>query len=272
MVCWLAIVYLCIVLAMMFLEESLIFIPLNYAEDDWRPRGLAIEEANFQAADGVALHGWYVPHPRPKAAVLFLHGNAGNITHRIEILRALHARVGVSVLIFDYRGYGRSSGKPSERGILADARAARDWLARREKIRPADVALMGESIGGGAAVDLAATDGARAMVLESTFTSLPDVAACHYWWLPVRLLMRTRLDSLAKIAAYHGPLFQSHGDADTIIPFAMGRRLFEAANEPKQFMTISGRDHNDPRPAEYYDALAKFFEKLETRRVGTVPF
>ena len=156
----LAIVYLGIVLAMMFLEESLIFIPLNYAEDDWHPRGLTIEEANFQAADGVALHGWYIPHPKPKAAVLFLHGNAGNITHRVGILQALHTRARVSVLIFDYRGYGHSKGKPSERGILADARAARDWLARREKIRPADVVLMGESLGGGVAVDLAATDGA----------------------------------------------------------------------------------------------------------------
>ena len=121
---------------------------------------------------------------------------------------------------------------------------------------------MGESLGGGVAVDLAATDGARALVLESTFTSLPDVAAYHYWWLPVRLLMRTRLDSLAKIAAYHGPLFQSHGDVDTIIPFAIGRRLFAAANEPKRFMAILHRDHNDTRPPEYYDALGKFFAAL----------
>ena len=132
-----AIAYLCVVLVMMFLEESLIFVPVKYPEGDWHPPGLAIEEANFQAADGVALHGWYVPHPKPMAAVLFLHGNGGNITHRAEALRALHARVGVSVLILDYRGYGRSGGSPSERGILADARAARDWLARREQIRPA---------------------------------------------------------------------------------------------------------------------------------------
>ena len=223
---------------------------------------MTIEEANFQAADGVALHGWYVPHRKPKAAVLFLHGNGGNITHRTEILRALHARAGVSVLIFDYRGYGHSKGKPSERGILADARAARDWLARREKIRPADVVLMGESLGGGGGGRFGREGRRPALVLESTFTSLPDVAAYHYRWLPVRLLMRTRLDSLAKIAAYHGPLFQSHGDVDTIIPFAIGRRLFEAANEPKQFMTISGRDHNDPRPPGYYDALAEFFAGL----------
>ena len=174
----------------------------------------------------------------------------------------LHDRVGASVLIFDYRGYGRSEGRPSEAGVLADARAARSWLAAREKIAAkTDWCCMGESLGGAVAVDLAAADGARALVLESTFSSLPDVAAHHYPWLPVHWLMRTRLDSRAKIAAYHGPLLESHGRPDTIIPFALGRRLFEAANEPKQFFTIPDRDHNDPRPDEYYDALAKFLAK-----------
>ena len=149
----------------------------------------------------------------------------------------LHRRVGVSVLIFDYRGYGRSEGKPNEAGILADARAARAWLADREKIAEADVVLMGESIGGAVAVDLAARDGARALVLESTFNSLPDVAAYHYPWLPVRWAMRTRLDSAAKIGNYHGPLLASRTATPTrSCRLRFGRRLFEAANEPKQFL------------------------------------
>jgi hypothetical protein len=249
-------------LLMMFFENSLIFVPLNYPDDDWHPHGLVFEEVRFQAADGVRLHGWYVPHDHPRATILFLHGNAGNITHRADVLRILHDRVGAAVLIFDYRGYGRSEGRPSEQGVLADARAARAWLGQRQGTGQRDIVLMGESLGGAVAVDLAAADGARALVLESTFSSLPDVAARHVRWLPVGLLMRTRFDSLAKIAAYHGPLLQSHGPRDTIIPFDLGRRLFEAANEPKQFIAIQGRDHNDPRPPQYYDALAEFLGKL----------
>jgi len=122
--------------------------------------------------------------------------------------------------------------------------------------------LMGRSLGGAVAVDVAARDGARALVLESTFSSIPDLAAHAYPWLPVRQLLRTQLDSTGKIADYHGPLLQTHGDADTIIPLKLGRRVFEAANEPKQFVTFPGIDHNDPQPREYYDSLARFLDNL----------
>ena len=118
---------------------------------------------------------------------------------------------------------------------------------------------MGESIGGGVAVDLA-PDGARALVLENTFSSLPEVAAYHYPWLPVRWFMRTQFDSAAKIGRYHGPLLQSHAERDTIVPIRFGRRLFEAANEPKRFLCIPDCDHNDPRPRDYYDTLAAFLD------------
>ena len=260
-VLWCLAGYLLIVLVMMLLERSLIFLPAPYPEGDWQPATFAFEDAWFQADDGTRLHGWYVPHESPRAVVLYCHGNAGNITHRSPIVQVLHDEVGVSLLIFDYRGYGRSQGRPDEPGILADARAARHWLAKREGIAPERVVLMGRSLGGAVAVDLAAKDGAGALVLESTFTSLPNVAAYHYPWLPVRRLMRTRLDSVAKIRDYHGPLLQSHGPADTIIPFAEGRRLFEMANEPKQFFSIVGRDHNDTLPDEYYRALTEFLER-----------
>ena len=175
----------------------------------------------------------------------------------------LRERLGVSVMIFDYRGYGRSEGSPNEDGILADARAARAVLAQKAGVSEEQIVLMGRSLGGGVMVDIAARDGARALILESTFTSLPDVAGWHYPWLPVRLLMRTRLDSLSKIKEYHGPLLQSHGDADRIIPLKLGRQLFEAANSPKRFVTISGRDHNDPQSEDYYEALDEFLDDLE---------
>lgn len=259
------IAYLAVVLIAMFLENSLIFFPSRYPEGNWRPVGLDFEDASFASADGTPLHGWYVPRHGARAAVLFCHGNAGNITHRAGILKMLNQRAGVSVLIFDYRGYGRSKGRPNEAGILADARAARHWLADREKIADRDVVLMGESLGGAVAVDLAARDGARAMILESTFTSAPDMAARFYPWLPVRWLMQTRLDSLSKIGDYHGPLLMAHGTADRIVPIEFGRRLFAAANEPKKLIVLPGHDHNDGMPAEYYDELAKFLDQLGDR-------
>lgn len=247
---------------LMWLERSMIFFPSGAAEGDWNPRGFPREDTHFTAADGTRLHGWYAPHDRPRAVILYCHGNAGNITHRAEVLATLHRRVGASVLMFDYRGYGRSEGKPSEDGVLADARAARAWLARRAGIAEGDVVLMGQSLGGAVAVDLAAADGARGLVLESTFTSIPDMAAHYYPWLP-RWLIRTRLDSLSKIGRYHGPLFQAHGDADTIVPYEDGRRLFDAANEPKTFFVLSRLDHNDVLPPEYYRALAQFLDSLK---------
>ena len=254
--------YLTVVVLSMLLEERLVFFPSRYPEGDWKPLDLHPEDAHFVAADGVRLHGWYLPRQEPLAAVLFCHGNAGNITHRYELLWMLHHRVGVSVLIFDYRGYGRSEGSPTEAGILADARAARAWLAAREGIAEIQIVLMGESLGGAVAVDLAAADGARALVLQKTFTSLPDVAAHHFPWLPVRWLMRNRLDSLGKIANYRGPLLMCHGQPDTIVPYQLGRRLFEAANEPKQWIDLPGDDHNDPLPPSYFDQLKRFLESL----------
>jgi hypothetical protein len=254
--------YLLFVLFMVAMENSLIYFPSVYPDGFWNPPGLTFEDAWFEAPDGTKLHGWYVPHEKPRAVVLVAHGNAGNLSHRYELLQSLYT-LGVSAMIFDYRGYGRSEGTPSEAGILADARAARRWLAERAGVNESDVVLMGESLGGGVMVDLAASDGARALVLENTFTSLPEVASYHYPWLPVKLLMRTQLNSAGKIADYNGPLLQAHGDADTIIPFEIGRRLFEAAGEPKELVVIHGGDHNDPRTEQFFAALDRFLDHLE---------
>ena len=259
---WLLIFYVTVAALAMLFEDSLIYFPSPYPDGDWEPGGLDFEDAYFPSADGTRLHGWYVAHSDPRAVVLFCHGNAGNLSHRAATAEILNRLVGVSLLVFDYRGYGRSDGAPNEAGILADARAARAWLARRAGIAESEIVLMGESVGGAVAVDLAAAEGARAIVLESTFTSIPDVAAHHYPWFPVRYVLRTRFDSLAKIPRYRGPLLQSHGDADTIVPYALGRQLFEAANEPKRFLTIPGGDHNDPLGRAYYDELIDFLDEL----------
>ena len=168
----------------------------------------------------------------------------------------------LALLVFDYRGYGKSEGKPSEKGILLDARAARDWLAAKAGIAPSDVVLMGQSLGGGVAVDLAAKDGARGLVLASTFTSLPDAAKWHMPWLPVKTLMTMRLDSLQKIKNYEGPLLLSHGDADEMVPYEQGLALFRAAPGPKRMITVQGGMHNSEQPEEYRAALDEFIASL----------
>jgi fermentation-respiration switch protein FrsA (DUF1100 family) len=258
--CIVAAVYLLIVVVMMIGEESFLYFPAKYPDGDWNPPGLVFEDAWFDAADGTHLHGWFVPVENPRAVLLFAHGNAGNISHRDDLLLQLH-RMGVAVLAFDYRGYGRSSGTPTESGVIADGRAARTWLAKRAGVSESDVVLMGESLGGAVAAALAAEAPARGLILENTFSSAPEVAAFHYPWLPVKL-MRTKFDSAAAITKYHGPLLQAHGDADTIVPIGLGRKLFDAANEPKRLLTISGGDHNDPRTMEFYHALGQFIEGL----------
>jgi hypothetical protein len=252
--------YLLILALMMLFEESLIFMPAKYPAGNWIPPALAIEDAWFEA-DGLKLHGWYVDVAQPRAVVLIAHGNAGNVTNRDDLLRQFQA-LGASTLVFDYRGYGRSEGSPSEAGVLADARSARRWLAQRAGVAENEIILCGESLGGGVQVDLAAKDGARGLILLNTFDSLPGVAAFHYPWFPVRMLMRTRLDSLAKIADYHGPLLQIHGDRDTIVPLAMAQRLFDAANQPKELVVVVGGDHNDPLGQTALLAIDRFFSRL----------
>jgi fermentation-respiration switch protein FrsA (DUF1100 family) len=186
-------------------------------------------------------------------------------------LRTLHDRFGAAALAIDYRGYGKSTGSPSEPGVLADARAARAWLAKRENVSEPEVVLWGFSLGGGVATDLAARDGARGLILHSTFTSLPDAASYHHPWLPCRWLMRNRLDSASKIQNYHGPLLQLHGDADGIVPIELGKRLHARANEPKRFVVIDGGNHNDLRSEEFYTALEEFFAELPQHELMPSP-
>jgi fermentation-respiration switch protein FrsA (DUF1100 family) len=253
---------------LLWLENSLTYFPMKHPAGRWEAAGLEIEDAYLAAADGTKLHGWYLPAKNPQAVILFCHGNAGNVTHRDELLRQLPQFVETSILVFDYRGYGRSEGMPNEAGVLADARAARAWLAERAGVREQDIVLWGESIGGAVAVDLAARDGARALILEDTFTSLPEVAAYHYPWLPVRWLMRGKLNSLEAIGDYHGPLLMAHGDADTIVPYSFGERLFAAANEPKRLITQPNADHNDPREAEFLEEVRQFLLNLPSATAG----
>ena len=247
-------------------ERSVIYQPADGTVGNWNPDGLNHEDVSFVSNDGTKLHGWFVPHSQPTAVALFLHGNAGNVTSRAQKLAGLNQQFGLSVMAFDYRGYGRSEGSPDEQGILNDARAARRWLAQRTGVSEADILIMGRSLGGAIAIDLAAKDGARGLAIASTFTSLPDVASSHFRWLPTKLLMTQRLDSINKIKDYTGPLLHCHGTADRVVPFAHGEALFAAAGSTqKQFVTLDGKGHNDPLPSSYGETFKQFVANLPPR-------
>ncbi len=245
-------------------EDFLALFPSSFPEGNWEPADMDFEDCWFQTIDGLRLHGWYLRHEDPRAVILFAHGNAGNLSHRASHVRLLRDRFRVSVFVFDYRGYGRSEGVPTIDGLLRDARAAREYLAQREQIAEKEIVLLGRSLGGAVVVDLASERGARGVILESTFSSLSEVAASHFPRQLVDLALTKEMDSVSRIAKYQGPLLQSHGDADRTIPYSLGRKLFDAANEPKTFVTLRGRDHNDPPTEEYYEALEQFLCSLKS--------
>ena len=205
--------------------------------------GLAYEEVFLQASDGVRLHAWFIPAAHPRATVLFCHGNAGNISHRLDSIRLLHS-LGLQVLIFDYRGYGLSEGKPSEAGTYRDADAAWRYLREDRGLAASGIIILGRSLGAAIAADLASRTRPGAVILESAFTSVPDLAAGIYPWLPVRWLSRYRYDNLGKLARVGSPLLLVHSRDDEIIPFAHGERLFARAREPKAFLELRG-GHNE---------------------------
>jgi fermentation-respiration switch protein FrsA (DUF1100 family) len=256
-----AIAYLIVVLGTLLLETWLVYPAPPVELGDWNPAGLNHEEVSFTSADGTKLHGWFVPHPQPKRAILYCHGNGEHIAFNANLAAQLRDSLFASVLLFDYRGYGRSDGRPSEPGCVADGRAAQRWLADRADCKPRDIVLMGRSLGSAVAVALAAEEGARALVVENGFTSMPEIAARHFPWLPVHWLMRNRYDCLSWIARYDGPVLQSHGVADTLIPISMARRLFDAApSQTKRWLEFDDLDHNSPWPPHYYDELAAFLD------------
>ena len=243
-------------------DEFFALFPARFPQGNWQPAESIFEDCWFRSADGLRLHGWLVHRDQPSHVILLVHGNAGNLTHRGALAKMLSERYGASVLVFDYRGYGRSEGTPTIPGLLLDAQATRAYLAEREGVDVKDTVLIGESLGGAVAVDIAAADGARALILHSTFSSLKEVAAAHYPAILVDAVVADRLDSVARIKQFRGPLLQVHGEADRTIPLALGRRLFDAANEPKEFVSLPGHDHNDLLPESYLNQLQQFLDRL----------
>jgi fermentation-respiration switch protein FrsA (DUF1100 family) len=204
--------------------------------------GLSYESVDLITADKVRLHGWFIPHDTPRATLLFFHGNAGNISHRLDSLQFFNS-LGLAVLIIDYRGYGKSEGRPSEKGIYQDALAAWQYLTEAKQIPSENILLFGRSLGGAVAAYLATEQAALGLVLESTFTSIPDMAAELYPWLPTGWLVRYQYNTRERMAAINCPVMIVHSPEDEVIPFKHGQRLFQLANEAKRFFELRG-DHN----------------------------
>ena len=223
--------------------DRLVYFP-SRAHDGGTPAllGLDYEDVALRAADGVRLHAWFVRVAGARRTLLFLHGNAGNISHRLDKLAVL-ADLGVDVLLLDYRGYGLSDGTPDEPGTYRDADAAYAWLLGR-RVPPADLIVYGESLGGPIAVDLAARHAVGGVVLESAPSSIIGVARHHYPFLPVRLFLSVRYDALARIGRVHAPLLILHSVDDEIVPFAMAEEIYAAASAPKRLVRLRGA-HND---------------------------
>ncbi len=253
--------YVAVSILVGFLQRRLIYFPTREYESLPTDVGLAYEEVALTTEDGATLAAWYVSHERSRGSVLFFHGNAGNISHRLHTLKLLNS-LGYSVLIPDYRGYGRSTGKPSETGLYRDSEAAWRYLVET-RAEPANrIALLGRSLGGAVAVELASRHTPAALVVESTFTSLTAVGKHHYPLLPVGLLLRERYDSISRIGKVKCPKLFLHGRDDDLIPIALGRSLFDTASQPKRFIETPG-GHNEAGFAyssEYTRELGAFLD------------
>jgi pimeloyl-ACP methyl ester carboxylesterase len=268
-------------------EDKLIYFPEKYPAGDWtiaetsghttadsREGAIVphIRDCFFRTSDGLGLHGWYcapvrkvgtrfesVPSPM---VLLWFHGNAGNITYRYDMIRSLIS-IPVEIFIIDYRGYGKSEGTPTERGLYLDARAAWDFLTNEESISPERIIIFGKSIGGVPAIDLAARVKAAGLIVQSSFSSAKDMVREIMPLFPA-LLLHTKMDSLARIKDVHCPKLFIHSPADEVVPFKLGLKLFDAAPEPKEFFEVAGAPHNSTyliggRP--YFEAFRRFVER-----------
>ncbi len=234
--------YLVVVMFVGLLQSKLIYFPSKVIEATPSDVGLAFQDVKLTTADGVAISAWFVPCDGADTTVLFFHGNAGNNSHRVAELKTLHY-LGFNTLIVDYRGYGLSQGHPGERGTYLDADAAWKYLTETRRIPANRIVIFGESLGGAVAIDLASRVSPGALVAQSTFTSLADVGSIHYPLLPVGLILQHRYESINKVGRITCPKLFIHTTDDSLIPLSNGKRLFEAAAPPKEFMQTPG-EHN----------------------------
>jgi len=254
--------YATLVAAVYLGQSSLLYLPSRTLAANPAQIGLEYEELHITTGDGVQLHGWYLPAARARGTLLFFHGNAGNISHRLDSLRIFHD-LGLNVLLFDYRGYGESEGSPDEAGTYRDAEAAWDYLVMQRGESPGRIVLFGRSLGASLAAWLAAQREPAALILESAFISVPELAADLYPWLPARRLARLHYATREYLAQVRCPVLVAHSPRDEIIPYRHGQALYRAAPEPKRFLSMEG-DHNSgflQTGARYHETLQQFLNR-----------
>ena len=263
---WLLVVYL----VLRWFEHRQVYQPDSEMEATGRELGRPFEDIQLETSDGVKLNAWFFPadtnSPRRQLVFLLCHGNAGNISHRLDHAGAL-LETGAAAFLFDYRGYGRSQGTPGEEGTYLDAQAAHAWL-HQKGFTAANIIALGESLGGGIASELALRETVGGLILQSTFTSITDVGAELFPWLPVRWMAWIKYDTHSKLPRVKVPVFVMHSRADSLIRFQHAERNYAAANEPKLLWEIGG-DHNeflDGDRARYVEGLNRFLSLLESAR------
>ncbi len=241
------------------LENRLVYHPRPTDPKQTTPPPAPLEDVELRTADGVVIHARWCPRPEAKGVLLYCHGNAANLEYHARVTHDFATALDRSVLIFDYPGFGRSEGKPSEAGCYASAEAAYDWLTRVQKVPPERIVVCGESLGGGVAVDLASRRPHEALVLIRTFTSLPDVAKQKVVF--ASSVMFNRFDSLKKIPSCRSPVLIAQADQDKLMPFAQGEQLRDACKAPVRFHRLAGLEHNDPLPPEFFRAVRAFLDE-----------
>jgi fermentation-respiration switch protein FrsA (DUF1100 family) len=252
------------------MEEKFIFFPSAEIGRTPLDAGLAFEDVYFTTADGVRLNGWFAPYPGAKTTLLWFHGNAGNISHRVDGMKLLHDRVKANVFIIDYRGYGRSEGTVSEKGTYEDGLAALGYLRTRKDLDAKNIALFGQSLGAAVATELAAGENCLALILEAPFASIRDMARVVFPLLPIGSLLRTRYDVAEKIKQVKAPILVLQGGRDEVIPVEQGKKVFAAAPSPKEFYAIPGAGHNDTFHVggyAYFDVIKSFIDRAAAGRI-----
>ncbi len=259
-----AAIYALLCLAIYVFQPRLVYFPMKAMAATPAAIGLRYEDVRLDTGNGTTVHGWYLPGREDARTLLFLHGNAGNISHRLDSLRIFN-ELGLSVLIIDYSGFGASGGKPGEQQTYEDAALAWRYLTGSRGIAPERIVVFGRSLGGGVAAWLAARESPGALILESTFTSVPELAKKYYPIFPVRWLARIRYDNASRLREVRCPVLIVHSRDDELVPIDHGRALFELAAEPKSFLEIRG-SHNTGfmmSGQSYRRGLARFLDILD---------
>ncbi len=261
--------YVGLFLVLLALENHLLYPGASVAREWYEPAPeLGIQEIQLTSADGNTIHAWWSAPDGwtpERGAILYSHGNAGNLSMRQVNIAHWREVTKQAVLIYDYPGYGKSTGRPTEAGCYAAANAAYDWLIDKQQVAPSRLLLLGSSLGGAMAVDLASRRESRALVLVNAFTSFPDMAQKTVPWFPARWLVSNQLDNLRKIGKCDTPIFITHGTADALVPYSQGERLFAAAKEPKRFLPRPGDVHRHPTEESFFDAVVAFLEETRTK-------